>query len=206
VCSRVAILAVYTLLLSPTAAQAQEKNSFALGVNFTQRIASDDKTQASGGIGVSWRLGHSEEGWGFTYGLGWYGSDIERSIGGRNMYFGELKVRPIVAGYGYTHRFTRRMYLTGDLVGGMAVATFELDSHAAEAMGSAAGSKTRVIPIIRPELKAWYDLNRRWGISVGAWYAIARPSVTLTTPVSTETVHLRADTFSFSTGIVYRIF
>lgn len=194
------------LVASAGIAHAQEKNSFAVGVNFTHRIASDDKIQPDGGIGISWRIGHSDEGWGLTYGLGWYSTDIERSIGGRNMYFGELKVRPIVAGYGYTHRFTPRMYVTGDLVGGFAFTTFELDAGAAEALGTASGSRTRVIPIIRPELKAWYDLNRRWGVTVGGWYAIARPSVTVNTPTSSETVHLRADTFSFTTGVVYRIF
>jgi hypothetical protein len=62
------------------------------------------------------------------------------------------------------------------------------------------------IPVVRPEIRTWYDLHKRWGLTVGAWYALARPSVTVTTPTSRETLHFRTDTFSLSAGIVYRIF
>jgi hypothetical protein len=188
--------------------QAQEHNSFALGVNYTQRLATGSQAHADGGIGFSWRVGHSNQGWGWTYGLGWFENHVERSIGARNVQLGDLTVRPLVGGYGYTHQINKRWFVTADLVGGVAFTTLDVAPAAAEALGLADGNRShfRVIPIVRPELKAWYDLNNRWGLTIGGWYAFARPTITVDTLTARETFHLRADTFSISTGIVYRIF
>ena len=187
---------------------AQEHNSFALGVNYTQRLATGGETHADGGIGFSWRVGHSAQGWGWTYGLGWFENHVERSIGARTLQLGDLTVRPFVGGYGYTHQINSRWFVTADLVGGLAFTTFDVAPAAADALGLAEGDRShfRVIPIVRPEVKAWYDLNSRWGVTIGGWYAFARPTITIDTPTARETFHLHADTFSLSTGIVYRIF
>jgi hypothetical protein len=198
-------------LLLAVPAGAQEKNSFAVGVNFTHRLANDEEAHGNGGIGLSWRIGHSDQGWGWTYGLGWFTSDLDRSIDGQRVHFGELKVRPIVGGYGYTHRITDRWYLTGNVVGGFAYTKLNLTPEASSALRAAAHAesldvKTGFIPVVRPEIRTWYDLHKKWGVTVGAWYAVARPSVTLTTPTSRETLHIRADTFSLSAGSVYSIF
>lgn len=197
------------LLASPL--QAQEKNSFAVGVNFTHRLANDDDSHGNGGVGLSWRVGHSKQGWGWTYGLGWFVSDLERTVSGQRLPFGELKVRPIVGGYGYTHQISNRWFVTGDLVGGFAFTTFSLTPEAATTLAAAAHAErvdadSSFIPIVRPEVRTWYDINNRWGLTVGAWYAFARPNVTVTTATARDTLHIRADTFSLSTGIVYRIF
>ena len=198
-------------LLLAVPARAQEKNSFAVGLNFTQRLANDEEAHGNGGFGLSWRIGHSDQGWGWTYGLGWFVSDLDRSINGQRVHLGELKVRPIVGGYGYTHRITDRWYLTGDVVGGFAYTSLNLTPEGSSALQAAAPADSielhgRFIPVVRPEIRTWYDLHKRWGVTLGAWYALARPSVTVITPTSRETLHFRADTFSLSAGIVYRIF
>jgi hypothetical protein len=208
---RAAVLVLLTFLASAAPLCAQEHNSFAVGVNYTQRLANDEGAHGNGGIGISWRLGHSDEGWGWTYGLGWFATDLERSVGGKTVTLGEVKVRPIVAGYGYTHRLSRRWSVTGDVVGGFAFTTFDISPEADEALRAEAradrlDTHIGAVPIVRPEVKAWYDLNRKWGLQLNTWYVLARPKVTITTPVSQETLHVRADTFSVSAGIVYRIF
>ena len=50
----------------------------------------------AGHVGVSflWRFGQSKTGWGWHYGLNWFGTDLERSIGGPNTEFGSLSVPP----------------------------------------------------------------------------------------------------------------
>jgi hypothetical protein len=197
-------------LLLAVPAAAQEKNSFAVGVNFTHRLANDQDAHGNGGVGLSWRIGHSNQGWGWTYGLGWFTSDLDRSINGQRVHFGELKVRPIVGGYGYTHRITNRWYLTGDVVGGVAFTSLNLTPEASGALAAAAAAESvdvsiGFVPVIRPEIRTWYDIHKKWGVTLGAWYAVARPSVTLTTPTSRQKLHLRADTFSLSAGIVYSI-
>lgn len=199
------------LVLGAPAVHAQERNGFALGVNYTQRLANDDRAHGNGGVGITWRIGHSDQGWGWTYGLGWYATDIERTVGGRDIPLGELKVRPFVGGYGYTHQISQRWFVTGDVVGGFALTSLNLTREAAaayglEATGDEIDTGTRVIPLVRPEVRTWYDLNRKWGVTLSGWYAIARPKITIITPGSRESLRLHADTFAISAGIVYRIF
>ena len=208
---RPALLVLIAITLAAVPVRAQEHNSFAVGVNYTHRLANDEDAHGNGGVGISWRIGHSDEGWGWSYGLGWFVTDLEHTIGGRTVRLGELKVRPLVGGYGYTHRLSERWYATADLVGGFAFTTFGISPEAEEAFRTESRAEpieTHVgaIPIVRPELRTWYDIDHRWGITVSAWYALARPNVTITTPVSRETLRIRADTFSVSAGLVYRVF
>ncbi len=132
---RLSLLAVAAIAINGTALQAQEHNAFAVGVKYTQHVASDQGVHADRGIGITWRTGHSPEGWGWSYGLGWFASNIDQSVGGRNLRLGELKVRPVVGGYGYTRRIARRWSVTGDLVGGLAFTTFDLAPEGAKALG-----------------------------------------------------------------------
>lgn len=203
-----ALLAFAIVLWAGTSAVAQEQNSFAVGVNYNQRLSNDEDVHGNGGVGINWRIGHSKSGWGWSYGLGWFVTDLERNVAGRKVQLGELKVRPIVGGYGYTHQLSNRWFVTADLVGGFAFTSFNLhdDGIAPGAAASDAEAHVGATPIIRPELKTWYDINRRFGISVSAWYAFARPNVTISSPTSRESFRVRADTFSLSTGLVYRIF
>jgi hypothetical protein len=199
------------LLAGALPCRAQEKNRFALGVNYTHRLANDEGAHGNGGVGIKWRLGHSEEGWGRQIGLGWFTSDIDRSVAGATLRFGELKVRPFVAGYGYTYSVNRRLHITGDLVGGLAFTSFELEGAADSALravrpGALDVDVTRVIPVLRPEVSLWYDVHPKFGVSVGAGYTFARPRLTITSSGSRETERLRADTFAVSGGIVYRLF
>ena len=39
---------------------------------------------------------HSKNGWGWRYGLSWFSTDIDRSIGGSNTELGQLRVRPFM--------------------------------------------------------------------------------------------------------------
>ena len=199
--------ALLSLLASAIPGFAQEKNAFAVGVNYTTRLASDESARGEGGVGISWRIGHSDVGWGWSYGLGWFDTNLEQNVGGRAISLGELKIRPVVAGYGYTHQVSDRLFVTADLVGGFAWTTFEAADSAENGSGAnVIGSRVGAIPIVRPEVKAWYDINRKFGVQVGGWYALARPKLTLVTANGRESFRVRADTFSLSTGIVYKIF
>lgn len=197
---------VLGLLAAP--ARAQEKNVFAIGVNYSTKLATDGDTTGTHGAGFTWRLGHGNAGWGWSYGLGWFDTHLTHTIGGQRVPLGEVKVRPIVGGYGYTHQLSDRWFLTGDLVGGFAFTRFTLgdDVAAPSALQSVDAHMGAITPIVRPEVKTWYDINRRFGVTVGAWYAIARPKLTLDTPFGREAFRVNADTFSITTGVVYRVF
>lgn len=204
----VAACAFASLLTAAIPASAQEKNAFAVGVNRTFRLANDESARGEGGFGISWRIGHSDAGWGWSYGLGWFDTNLQTTVGGRSVILGELKIRPIVAGYGYTYPLSDRLFVTADLVGGFAWTRFEIADNAkgGSAAASVLDSHVGAIPILRPELKAWYDINHKFGIQVSSWYALARPKLTIVTPAGRESSRVRADTFSLSAGVVYKIF
>jgi hypothetical protein len=109
---------------------AQTNNRFAMGGEFKIRTSDHADTQdaprAQLGPGLLWRFGHGREGWGFHWGLNWYAVDIERSIGGLPTELGQLHVRPLMAGYGYTYAATRRLNITADVLGGYAIGSIKV--------------------------------------------------------------------------------
>ena len=201
--------AVAVVLLWTQAAIAQEENTFAVGVNVTRRFSPDPAAQADNSVGIKLRIRHGETGWGWHYGLGWYSTNLDREIDGRTVRFGEMKVRPLFGGYGYTRRFSPRLLVTADVLGGLASSSIELTSEAQAALQERTGGvrvATQWMPVLKPEISAWYDLSRRFGISVDFGYVLARPRVTIETPSRFEAGNIRADAFTIGTGLVYRIF
>ena len=192
------------------AAFAQEQNRFAIGVGVTARNPTDSNAHGNGGIGLKWRFGRDQTGWGWHYGLNWYVTDIDRPIGGRVTNFGEVKIRPFLGGYGYTRRLNPRVSVTGSVIGGFAFTSFELSPEADRALRAdqAAPVHTHIsaVPVVRPEIAMWYDLNRKFGLAVSGGYIIARPRITLSNAGSGESTRFRADTFAISAGLVYSIF
>jgi hypothetical protein len=99
---------------------AQTNNRFAIGGEFNIRTSdhadTQDAARAQLGPGLLWRFGHGREGWGFHWGLNWYAVTVDRSVGGLTTELGDLHVRPLMAGYGYTYAVTRRLNVTADVL------------------------------------------------------------------------------------------
>jgi hypothetical protein len=203
------------MTLAPLPATAQTNNRFAVGAEFTVRTSDhasqEDAAHGQFGPGLLWRFGSGRPGWGFHWGLNWYAVDIDRPIGGLMTELGELKLRPIMAGYGYTSRVTRRLNVTGDVLGGYAFGSIALAPTSIDAyqqrMGarsvSASASNTFVL---RPEIGVWYDVNRKVGVNMSAGYMVARPDVVVNSTVGTDRRTARADQFSLKVGMVYSFF
>jgi hypothetical protein len=189
-------------------------NRFALGGEFkvktSDRASTEDYAQGQLGPGVLWRFGEPKTGWGFHWGLNWYAVTIERPVGGTTVELGELHVRPIMAGYGYT-RIIGRYAVTADVLGGYAIGSIGLDAPAIDAYrrtfgvpdASASASNTFVL---KPEIGVWYNVNRKVGFNVNAGYMVARPDVTIETAARTDVRTARADQFIIKVGMVYSIF
>jgi hypothetical protein len=214
---RFALIGSLTIGLALVAATAiaQTNNKFAIGADFkiraTDRASKDDYAHAKLGPGLLWRFGHGREGWGFHWGLNWYAVDIDRSIGGLATELGELKVRPIMAGYGYSYRMNRRLSITGDILGGYAFGSIGLVPSAVDAYerrlgGQFATARASNTFVLKPELSVWYDLNKDFGLNVNAGYMIARPDVIVDTTTGQDKRTARADQFILKVGIVYSIF
>jgi hypothetical protein len=207
--SRVRALVLVGFLL-PATASAQSKNRFALGGEFGARqpIASE----ATGGQDISllWRIGHEATGWGWDWGLNWYSSDVTSRIGGTKTPLGELHVRPIMAGYGYTY-VIKRVAIYGEALGGYSFASLGLTAAATDAYRDRLGLRATSVDVsnpwvVKPEVGLWIDLTNRFGVNVSARYILARPTITVHTSGPDDVIPFRADTVMWKFGLVYSIF
>jgi hypothetical protein len=143
--------------------------------------------------------------------LNWYAVDIDRPVGGLITELGELKVRPIMAGYGYSYRMNRRLSVTGDVLGGYAFGSIGLVPSAVDAYERRLGAQSVTARasntlVLKPELSVWYDLNKDFGLNVNAGYMIARPDIIVETTTGQDKRTARADQFILKVGVVYSIF
>jgi hypothetical protein len=211
---RLALLSLLMLPCAAAGASAQSTNRFALGLDYivrtSDRASTQDYAEGQLGPGLLWRFGEAKQGWGFHWGLNWYAVKIQRPIGGVVTGLGELHVRPIMAGYGYT-RVIRGTSITADALGGYAFGSIKLDAAAAEAYRSRLGAQTVTSGssgtlVLKPEVIVWHDLSSKIGVTANAGYMIARPEVVINLGPTIDGRTARADQFILRIGAVYSIF
>jgi hypothetical protein len=136
--------------------------------------------------------------------------DLKHPVAGSALELGELRVRPLMAGYGYQHRI-RRSVLSAELLGGYAFNSFSLTPAAtagyrerlnADSVSATVGNSL----VLKPELGMWFDVSRKVGINVTTGYLLARPNVTVTSSAGREVRRVRADVVSLKVGLVYSFF
>jgi hypothetical protein len=217
-CSRVVVFAIGLLLSAVEGASAQDeappKNRFALGGEFkiktSDRSSQEDYARGQLGPGLLWRFGTSKPGWGFHWGLNWYAVKIERPIGGTVTELGELHIRPVMAGYGYTYRI-RRYAITADVLGGYAIGNIKISDPASAAyqrtlgVASAEANASNTL-VLKPEIGVWYDVTRKLFFNANAGYMLARPDVEIVTTAGIDKRTARADQFIVKVGMVYSLF
>ena len=205
-------------MLATARAHAQEAptgaNRFALGGEFkvktSDRASHEDYARGQLGPGLLWRFGTPKPGWGFHWGLNWYAVKLERPVGGNVTELGELHVRPIMAGYGYT-RVIRRYAITADVLAGYAVASINISDPAIDAYRRSLGVPTADARagntlVMKPEIGVWYDVSKRVYVNANAGYMLARPEVIIETAAGVDVRTARADQFIVKIGVVYSIF
>jgi hypothetical protein len=207
---RHAILGVLVILVLARPAFAQSGGTFAVGADFSLRNAMSEHVGGARDVSLLWRWGHDRTGWGWHWGLNWYATDLDRSIGGRDTQLGELRVRPLMAGYGYSHVIGRTA-ITAAVLGGYAVTSLMLAPAANDAyhqrLGaqSVSGDASNTF-VMKPEVGVWFDLTRKIGIHVDTGYMVARPMVTVNSTLGSDSARVRADMFMFKVGAAYSIF
>ena len=211
-CSGILVIGLLALGPAATTASAQTEGTFSLGVEGGMKLAPDSAATGSTDFGLLWRFGHPKTGWGWAWGLNWYQTDIDRSVpvGGGVVDFGELHIRPITAGYGYT-QVIGRTAITGALQGGFAFTSVSLDAAAEKAYIERLGARSvdadsGMTWVTRPSVGVWHDLNKKFGLHFSAGYTIARPHVTLKSSLGEDERRVRADVFTFKVGLAYSVF
>ena len=190
--------------------RAQTDNFLAVGGQATVRDPSEARAHGTHDIGLMWRFGHGSNGWGWQWGLNWFSLDLGQRAGLDIIDIGELRVKPVTIGYGYTYAI-RGISVEGNLLGGYALTSLHLASTGADGLSAMTGTRVTAAAVdntlvARPELIVWFDLTRRVGIAMNAGYMFARPVLTLTTPEGSQTRRVNADLFSIKLGFVYRLF
>jgi hypothetical protein len=191
-------------------ARAQTDNRLALGMSVTSRLAGSETAGSSADVNFEWRLGHEKQAWGWQVTLfNWFDSDVEqRTTPSRPTELGQLRIRPMMVGYGYTW-IRGRAAITTDVVGGIAFNSLHIDRAAAmeyERLGATDVSLEATNTFAaKPEVQVWYDLNRRIGLKINGGYLIARPTVTIKSSLGSDKWSVRADAFLLTFGVVYSI-
>jgi len=207
------ILAAAILPAASSTARAQVDSRFAAGADVsiatTNRSTGDD--YAHGGVLVEplIRFGRLDPGWGPRFGLNWYKVRVDRSIGGAVADLGEVKIRPIMGGYGYSW-IRGRNSIAANLLGGYAFVSTDMSPGAADAYRRIGVNATDVDAsngfVLKPELDFWHDINKDFGLNINVGYMVARPDVTITTSAGVDKRTARADQFQLRVGLVYSIF
>ena len=181
----------------------------AIGPEVTIRAAPGNEIGGGTGVGFTWRIAHDKTGWGWQYGLNWFSTDVGATGGSSARDLGELHVRPLLGGYGYT-RVVGRYAITGSMLAGYAFSTISIAPGASDAyrrLGAQSVDVDASNPLVfKPELGVWIDLNKKMGLNLNAGYVVARPTLTIRTGLGTESRDVVADIFQLKIGLVYSIF
>jgi hypothetical protein len=206
------VLGMFGLLAggAPSAASAQTDGMFAVGAQLMDKTAVNPSVHGGPEIGIIWRVGHSVTGWGWDSAFNWFSTDVDRPVGGARVALGELDVKPVMVGYGYTHA-RNRIAITGDVLGGYAFTHFSMASAAVAAFQQRLGAQVIDTDIsntfvLKPEVGVWYDVNQKIGLNISAGYLIARPRLTITSTGAQDSRRVRADMLMLNFGFVYSVF
>ena len=203
-------VAIGLLMSTATNARAQSDSSLAVGGQFTIRDPAMGRAHGSSDVGLLWRFGHGDTGWGWTWSFNWFSTDIDRPIGPRITELGELSVKPVMVGYGYRYAIDA-VSVELNATAGYAFTSFHLTPQAIDAYRDVLGARSMSADaantlVARPEVGIWFDVTQKFGVNVNAGYMFARPRVTIHSSVANESQRIRADMFSVKIGMVYRIF
>jgi hypothetical protein len=200
------------ILLAAGDVSAQIDSRLAVGASVTTRVAPSDDAGNGAAVGFEWRLGAARPGWGWETSLfSWFDTDVQVPLtSSTTVDPGHIRMRPLMAGYGYTW-VRGRTAITADLVAGYSLNSFRLDSAALQEYSQrlgAAGIESEATNAfcVKPEVQVWYDINRRFGLKLNGGYLIARPSMVIRSSLGELVRPVDADTFLITAGLVYSLF
>jgi hypothetical protein len=152
------------------------KGRFLVGVNLTHGLTPDKDLGSRWSISPFFRNTPRRVGWGPSFGLNWFTGDLAVSIDGTRTTIGEVKVRPVMAGVGYTIGGGRTR-TTVSLVGGYAFS--DATVTAALPAGTTASIAIDDSWVVRPNIGVTFALTRRLALVGSIGYIYTNPTVTV---------------------------
>jgi hypothetical protein len=177
------------------------------GINFYQPSSSE--ADSSQGLVVMWRWHAFHSGWGPTFGLDWHSTVFHQPVGDvSDVPMGSLRMRALLAGYGYRHRI-HRFNAGANVSAGYSFNHLVDDSGMGPAFARTGVSLIDVhvnnSAVIKPDVAVWYDLFKHVGVGVSAGYLFNKPDEVIMTTAGQRTRELNANTFVLAAGLTFGV-
>lgn len=202
---RVLVFAILACAIASTSASAQGIPAAArrvgVGISVGGIFPTDDDVNAGLAAGVTLGLAPAT-GLGPTIGLGWYEGDLRLARVSGSARVGQLRVRPLMGGVGYTW-VTGRVATGASINAGISFNSIRVDdmyslgfSSGGEVRGGASNSFAA-----RPQLRVEYAVTRKMGVYSSASYFFTQLDSVLETPIGRFEDEWDGSSFNLFVGV-----
>ena len=192
--------ALALLVLMAATASAQTKGRVAVGASVTTIVPTQDDVHGTTGVGFQVRLA-PRKGWGPAGALNWFQADIDGTVIGVSSRIGRIRVRPVMAGVGYTW-ISGPSAFSASVVAGPSWNRLQQSSTSA----AAAQTSTDTALAVRPGVSFTYAVQPRLALTTFAGYLINRPRLTVRSSAGDVSRTWKTDAMALSVGVVYSFF
>lgn len=201
-----AVLIASLLAAGATPVRAQSEGRVSVGGSVTFDAPTDDDVSSVLVFGPLVRL-NPRKGWGPAGALNWFRADLANPAGG-DADFAKLRIRPLMAGIGYTIAAgSDRTLVNFSVVAGPSFNRVEFDDDFLETQSGTPAIDVKNSFVVRPGISMTQTVAPRVGITAFAGYMINRPDIVYRDAAGqTFTDRWRADAVVLSVGVVYSIF
>jgi hypothetical protein len=203
---RVLVCVVVACVVTATTASAQGLPNIVkragVGGSFGGIFPFDDDVTVGKAYGFNFGLA-PEQGLGFTLGFGWYTGDLILSRVSGDREVGDLRIRPFMAGVGYT--WVKGKLATGvSINAGISFNSIKLSDQYRTFFGP--GTEVRVDSsnsfAARPQLRVEYAVAKKVGVFSSAGYFFTKFDNTIETPVGRFENEWDASSFNLFVGVM----
>ncbi len=204
--NRVLVCAVLVSALTATNASAQMISNMVKRVGVGGSVGSiftfDD--DVNNGVAFGFNAGLAPApGFGPTLGFGWYQQDLTLSRASGDREVGRLRVRPLMAGVGYTW-VKDRVAIGASVNAGISFNSIRLNDEYRTFFGP--GTEVRVDAsnsfAVRPQLRLEYAVARKVGVYTSAGYFFTEFDNVIETPVGRFENEWDASSFNLFVGVM----
>ncbi len=190
-------------------ARAQSEAAIALGLSISSYDPPSSLSLSSTSIGPLIRI-NLGPGFGPVIGFDWHATRIEAMAGNQRVYLGELRVRPVLLGAGYTVKRGRYWFGAG-VTGGYAFNRLTVNDRVRPAFRSSLGTQfvsfdARNSLVWRTRFGVFYDASPSVGLTAAIAYMRVSPTLRITTDTGVRQSKLDASCVIVTFGLAYGVF
>ena len=184
------------------------KGRFLVGAVFTQGLTPDKDLGSAFTVTPFFRTTPRRQGWGPSFGLNWLRSDVYVPVNGQQVAVGTARLRPVMAGIGYSIN-RGRLVTNFSMVGGYAINDARIDRELPP--GYSASLEVKDAWVMRPATSLTFALTRRLALVGSVGYVISNPKVVINVTDPGGRAQSYSDNFmshyvSVSMGAAFSIF